>query len=335
MNTFQLLRRSPRARHGIAARPIHPVGADQRTALQEALGYPVQTRLKVGAPDDAHEREAEAVADRVMAAPEPVLQRECAQCTDEKDKDKPAAHDKDKPEDATLQRLAQSGTPGSSVTGGGRDAVGGALAQGLASSQGGGQSLPRSERSFFESRLGVPLGAVRVHTGPQAAAWSEQLGARAFTLGRDVYFGAGEYQPGSATGRHLLAHELTHVLQQSRGDAAAIQRARLFSSTIDIRHTELRSRNFTVSGSSLQVTANAGYANPATCGNDGYDIELKKKNTFLDDSLGSQHFPNGVSATQTWSGLEAGGTYYLVIRPTNPPNRPDVCALTGSITVDE
>ncbi|HSI51429.1 MAG TPA: DUF4157 domain-containing protein [Ideonella sp.] len=201
MNNFQLLRRAPRARPA-APRTVGPAAPDQRAAVQEALGRPVQTQLKVGAPDGAHEREAEAVADRVMATSEPVLQRQCTQCADEKDK----------PEDATLQRLAQPATGAQAST------VSTALAQGLASSRGGGQPLPRSERSFFEPRLGVPLDAVRVHTGPQAAAWSEQLGARAFTLGRDVYFGEGEYQPGS--GRHLMAHELAHVVQQSRGTTA-------------------------------------------------------------------------------------------------------------------
>lgn len=204
MSQFQWQRHPARARPRPAARPIGPGPApEQRTLLREVLGQPVQTRLKVGAPDDVHEREAEAVADRVMTSSEPVLQRQCTQCADEKDK----------PEDVALQRLAQP-TMGALASVQPRT-VSAVLAQGLASSRGGGQPLPHSERSFFESRLGVPLGAVRVHTGPQAAAWSAELGARAFTLGRDVYFGAGEYQPGSSTGRHLMAHELAHTLQQA------------------------------------------------------------------------------------------------------------------------
>lgn len=341
MSQFQWQRHPARARPRPAARPIGPGPApEQRTLLREMLGQPVQTRLKVGTPDDAHEREAEAVADRVMATAGPVLQRQCAQCAQEtgdteRERGRPAPPGEDRHEDATLQRLTRPAT-GAGATGGTPSGdVGHGLAQGLAGSRGGGQPLSRSERQFFESRLGAPLGAVRVHTGAQAAAWSEQLGARAFTLGRDVYFGAGEYQPGSLAGRRLLAHELTHVLQQAQGETDALQRATIFSSTIDIRLRVLKSRTFTVHGSSISVTADAGYPNPATCGSDGYDIELRRKNPVFDDSLGSQHFPNGVSATRSWSGLEAGATYYLVITPSSPPMRPTVCALQGNIQVDE
>ncbi len=67
----------------------------------------------------------------------------------------------------------------------------------------------------MEGRFGTDLGHLRVHTGPQAAASARSVGARAFTVGRDVVFGAGRYAPASAEGRRLLAHELTHVVQQT------------------------------------------------------------------------------------------------------------------------
>ena len=79
---------------------------------------------------------------------------------------------------------------------------------------GGGQQLDVATRNYFEPRLGHDLSGVRVHSGPEAAQSADQLEARAYTSGHDVVFGAGEYAPASTAGRHLLAHELVHVVQQ-------------------------------------------------------------------------------------------------------------------------
>ena len=81
--------------------------------------------------------------------------------------------------------------------------------------QGGGQPLPHSERAFFEPRFGADFSQVRVHADSQAAETARAVNARAFTVRRDVVFGAGEYQPSTSEGRRLLAHELTHVMQQN------------------------------------------------------------------------------------------------------------------------
>ncbi|MEM9292154.1 MAG: DUF4157 domain-containing protein [Acidobacteriota bacterium] len=77
-----------------------------------------------------------------------------------------------------------------------------------------GSPLPESERSFFEPRFGADLSGVRVHTGAAAQRATSAVQARAFALGSDMVFGAGEYRPGSTAGRRLIAHELTHTLQQ-------------------------------------------------------------------------------------------------------------------------
>lgn len=84
----------------------------------------------------------------------------------------------------------------------------------VASLRGAGQPLGSGPRSFFESRFGADFSDVRVHTGPRAERAADRLNARAFTTGRDVVFGAGEYAPGTRKGTELLAHELTHVIQQ-------------------------------------------------------------------------------------------------------------------------
>lgn len=87
----------------------------------------------------------------------------------------------------------------------------------IAHARGGGQPLDSSTRMQMEDAFGVELSAVRTHTGSQAASLSRDLGARAFTTGQDIFFGHGEYDPGSTDGRELLAHELTHVVQQGSG----------------------------------------------------------------------------------------------------------------------
>ena len=86
---------------------------------------------------------------------------------------------------------------------------------GIASLRGGGQPLPLSERAFFEPRFGQDFSQVRVHADAAAAERSRALHARAFTVGHDVVFGAGEYAPETENGRRLLAHELSHVIQQN------------------------------------------------------------------------------------------------------------------------
>jgi hypothetical protein len=80
--------------------------------------------------------------------------------------------------------------------------------------KGSGQSLPGELRGQFEQSLGTDLGGVRVHTGPDAAAAAQALDARAYAVGQDVFMGAGEYDPSSAQGQFLLAHEVAHTVQQ-------------------------------------------------------------------------------------------------------------------------
>jgi len=75
--------------------------------------------------------------------------------------------------------------------------------------------VPESVRAFFEPRFGVDFSGVRVHTDSNAVQMNRELNAQAFTHGRDIYFGAGKYNLGTTSGKRLLAHELTHVVQQN------------------------------------------------------------------------------------------------------------------------
>ncbi|MEC4675502.1 MAG: DUF4157 domain-containing protein [Nitrospirota bacterium] len=85
----------------------------------------------------------------------------------------------------------------------------------IESMRGGGQPLPSSERAFFGPRFGYDFSHVRLHTTSKAAETARAVNAKAFTVGRDIAFGAGQYAPTTDTGRNLIAHELVHVVQQN------------------------------------------------------------------------------------------------------------------------
>jgi hypothetical protein len=119
----------------------------------------------------------------------------------------------------------------------------------IKSIRGGGQSLPDSVRNFFEPRFGYDFSGVCVHSDAKALELAHGVNARAFTIGRDVVFGAGQYKPESAEGKSLLAHELAHVVQQSgsgrKNRDDVIQRAVIISpySTIQDYDPADRARN--------------------------------------------------------------------------------------------
>ncbi len=84
----------------------------------------------------------------------------------------------------------------------------------IENARGSGQPLPDDTRAFLEPRFGQDFSDVRIHTGSEANDLSNNLQARAFTTGSDIFFRDSDYNPNSDSGRELLAHELTHVVQQ-------------------------------------------------------------------------------------------------------------------------
>jgi hypothetical protein len=88
------------------------------------------------------------------------------------------------------------------------------LGPGFETARSSGEPLPSSVRDFFEPRFGYAFSRVRLHNDANAREMAQTLNARAYTIGADVFMGKGEYAPHTTAGRHLLAHELTHVIQQ-------------------------------------------------------------------------------------------------------------------------
>jgi Domain of unknown function (DUF4157) len=107
--------------------------------------------------------------------------------------------------------------------------------QAIQQKRGGGQTLDSGLRRQMESSLGANFSGVRVHTDQQSDSLNRSLSARAFTTGQDIFFRQDAYQPGSSAGRELLAHELTHVVQQG-GDQ--VRRAMSVSQPTDPHEVE-------------------------------------------------------------------------------------------------
>ncbi len=101
------------------------------------------------------------------------------------------------------------------------------------------QPLPPSVRAFFEPRFGQDFSGVRVHTDSQANESAKSVNALAYTVGRDIVFGTGQYAPETTSGKKLMAHELTHVVQQSNGKSA-IRRKIQFDSPNYIRENPIQ-----------------------------------------------------------------------------------------------
>lgn len=217
--------RSPAGREaaGMAGRdlsrvPIFPAAAARPPRVPLALPASLQRKIVVGEAGDPLEHEADRVADEVMRTEGPVapvaparrrLSRQCAACEDEE----------------RIRLLHRKPGPGETAPG----EAPGLVHEVLRSS---GEPLEGSARAFFETRFQSDFSQVRVHADARAAQSAAAVNARAYTVGSDIAFARGQYQPLSPPGRRLIAHELAHVVQQSgpragagRGDRATLRRA--------------------------------------------------------------------------------------------------------------
>ena len=171
-----------------------------------------QPKLTVGPSDDIYEREADAVADRIMRQEEeeeeePIqakisplaVQRMCPECEEEE----------------TLQRKNHGREPTSRE-------VPPIVDRALRTP---GMPLDADTRSYMENRIGYDFSNVKIHTGPVASGSAQSIQALAYTSGNNIVFNEGQYAPGTPAGNKLLAHELTHVVQQNGIQGKPIQRS--------------------------------------------------------------------------------------------------------------
>ncbi len=154
----------------------------------------IQAKLLVNQPNDSFEQEADAVADKVVAKDK----------TTKTPSYVPSTKPIQRVEEETINRKESGEAP----------TVSPAFQQGLISNRGKGSPLSKDLRTQMESGIGADFGAVRIHTDTQSQSLSGSIQAKAFTHGNDVYFNKGQFNPNSTEGKHLLAHELTHTVQQ-------------------------------------------------------------------------------------------------------------------------
>jgi|GEM_PF-2903773 len=229
--------------------PIHLFRKLQQRIGNRAVGRQIQVKLKISEPGDLHEQEADRVADQVMRMPAPSVhsgvpplsiqrkcggaESDCTSCPECAEKDTSLSTTFAAPQiTPQLQRQAkeEEEDEGEIELHTSAESKGSAITRPTAESHvtrfnGGGSALPESVRSIFEPRLGGDFSNVRVHTDARAAESARSINALAYTVGRDVVFGAGQYSPDTIQGQKLLAHELTHVMQQGAHGPVAERRA--------------------------------------------------------------------------------------------------------------
>ena len=181
-------------------------GECEECARKKRLG--LRTKLKVSEPGDFYEQQADRVADAVMRMPDEGVRRQNGQVNQTKPLSVQRMSDEDEED---LQRKPNGNK---TIDPHVESQVG---------TMGAGQPLSKSEAAFFEPRFNRSFTDVRIHTGPCADTIANSINARAFTLGNHIAFASGEYSPGSAESRRLIAHELTHTMQQA-GGAGIVQR---------------------------------------------------------------------------------------------------------------
>ena len=162
----------------------------------------LQPKLEINQPGDQYEQEADAMADEVMRMPGPTttrlssgtgaIQRKCAHCEEEEEK---------------KIRRKESGD--------GEIRAGNNLSGYVNNLGNSGTPLSKAERNFFEPRFGYDFSKVRIHNDASAVNSATSINALAYTYGNNIVFNQGKYSPGTNSGKKLLSHELTHVVQQN------------------------------------------------------------------------------------------------------------------------
>ncbi len=185
----------------------------------------VQMKMAVSKPGDKLEQEADRMADRVMRMPSsasllPGKEEKLRRTVDEKlqkkedDKFQKAKEKVQKKEEERLQKAPAGEEKLQRRGGDGVSAAATDVQSAIQRKRGGGQPLSNDVRGYMEPRFNADFSEVRVHSDQESAALSNQLSARAFTHQNNIFFSRDQYQPGSSEGKKLLAHELTHTIQQ-------------------------------------------------------------------------------------------------------------------------
>lgn len=197
---------SPATEHQKPAQPFFAKAGrgDFFAPVQHPALRSIQTKLAVNTPGDKYEQEADATAEKVMRMPAVGRQKEETQLQSAR-------------ENKIQKKETDNIQPENDLPGSGENTqsfAGNATESAIRNKTSGGQPLSTESKSFMEPRFGNDFSTVRIHHDNEAAQLNSQLNARAFTYQNHIFFGQNQYQPHSPQGKQLLAHELTHVVQQ-------------------------------------------------------------------------------------------------------------------------
>jgi hypothetical protein len=262
---------------------------------EQFLKPKIQAKLSMGKPGDKYEVEADKMADQVVSNKsgeasvqkmegEEEVQAKCAECENEQVQKKGE-------EEEVQAKTDQSQSKGAGIEGKLRNGSGG-------------QSMDAKTKAEMESGFGADFSNVNIHTDSEAAQMSQDIGAQAFTHGNDIYFNEGKYNPNSKQGKHLLAHELTHTIQQKGMVQKKVQK-------------QTDAVTYTCSGSAARGTFNGR-------------ITISGTTDAPDGTVISFHYLSGAGCSPEHrtvaafgSAVVAGGKYRIVL-PSNMTSVPGV-----------
>jgi len=212
--------KAPPIVHEVLRSPGQPLDSDTRAFMEPRFGHDfsqvrvrqvaprrMQARLTIGQPNDKYEQEADRVAEQIVSGGG-LSSTEVNHAHNHVQRGMSAGSEEEETEENAVQR--KSNSDGKSKMPSGTESY-------IQSLGGGGRPLSGSEAQYYEPRFGRSFKDVRIHTGEAADRAAKSINARAFTLGKNIAFAHGEYHSSSVPGRKLMAHELTHTLQQSAG----------------------------------------------------------------------------------------------------------------------
>ena len=202
--------------------------------------FSVQPKLTIGQPNDKYEQEADAIADQVvknensplsMNSGTNTIQPKCSNCEEEaqakfeiqkqgEEEELQMQPIEEQEEMLQMQSEEEEETLQTKKNNHQKTAASPTFESTLKAKNSTGQKLPKNIKQEMESGIGANFNSVRIHNDSNAISLSKDINAQAFTHGNDIYFNKGKYNPSSKSGKHLLAHELTHVVQQTGGNKA-------------------------------------------------------------------------------------------------------------------
>jgi hypothetical protein len=244
------------------------------------------------------------------------VQKKCADCEgeDKKVQKKGGKEEEKKPVQAKLNDS---------------NAVNEGIESDLNSSKGGGNGMDKNTKREMESGFGANFSNVNIHTDSKAVQMSEQLGAQAFTHGNDVYFNKGKYNPNSKEGKHLLAHELTHTIQQtgsktpnnvqklSDPDCGTTKHLNLSGSCYDYHNTCYTETFVPSKSDALKIVIDVDYMEPVGSWiKEDFSAQVIKCGLIDDTNIGSKRLsPDNIPSTLEFNiaSVTPGDKYFIRI----------------------